>query len=82
MGSSASLWNSATYFFSWYLLFLIDEADALLRKFKKREEDCNRERRNIGANRAAGCHRLWLHASHLGRPLYESLGFEASNEMN
>ncbi|HEX4664738.1 MAG TPA: GNAT family N-acetyltransferase [Terriglobales bacterium] len=24
---------------------------------------------------------LWLHASHLGRPLYESLGFEASNEM-
>jgi hypothetical protein len=34
---------------------LIDEAEALLREFKKREEDCNRERRNIGSNRAAGC---------------------------
>jgi GNAT superfamily N-acetyltransferase len=31
--------------------------------------------------RAHGFKVLWLHASHLGRPLYESLGFEASNEM-
>lgn len=31
--------------------------------------------------RAEGMHQLYLHASDHGRPLYESLGFTATNEM-
>jgi len=31
--------------------------------------------------RAEGFKVLWLHASKYGRPLYESMGFEATNEM-
>jgi len=31
--------------------------------------------------RAQGFKVLWLHASHSGRPLYESMGFEQTNEM-
>jgi GNAT superfamily N-acetyltransferase len=38
-------------------------------------------RKAIDWCRTHGFKVLWLHASHLGRPLYESLGFEASNEM-
>jgi ribosomal protein S18 acetylase RimI-like enzyme len=32
--------------------------------------------------RARGIHQVRLHASNEGRPLYESLGFEAENEMS
>ncbi len=35
----------------------------------------------IDACRAAGLRRLTLHASATGRPLYESLGFDPTNEM-
>ena len=37
--------------------------------------------RVIGWCRAEGFNILWLHASQYGRPLYESLGFEQTNEM-
>jgi GNAT superfamily N-acetyltransferase len=31
--------------------------------------------------RAEGLRSVWLHASHAGRPVYESLGFRPTNEM-
>ena len=37
--------------------------------------------RAIDYCRAEGFKVLWLHASKYGRPLYESMGFEATNEM-
>lgn len=35
----------------------------------------------IGWCRAEGFRSVWLHASDAGRPIYQSLGFEATNEM-
>lgn len=35
--------------------------------------------RTIDEARAAGVTRIWLRASHEGRPLYEEIGFGASN---
>jgi len=38
-------------------------------------------RKSIEWCRQQGFATLWLHASNLGRPLYESLGFQPTNEM-
>jgi hypothetical protein len=35
----------------------------------------------LEACRSAGLRRVTLHASEEGRPLYEALGFQATNEM-
>ena len=50
-------------------------------KFRKRGLARALTQKAIDWCRAEGFKVLWLHTSKSGRPLYESLGFEATNEM-
>ena len=50
-------------------------------EFRKRGLARELTHRAIEYCRAEGFKVLWLHASKYGRPLYESMGFEATNEM-
>ena len=50
-------------------------------EFRKRGLARELTQRAIDYCRAEGFKVLWLHASKYGRPLYESMGFEATNEM-
>jgi len=50
-------------------------------EFRKRGLARELTQKAIDYCRAGGFKVLWLHASKYGRPLYESMGFEATNEM-
>jgi GNAT superfamily N-acetyltransferase len=50
-------------------------------EFRKRGLARELTQKAIDYCRAEGFKVLWLHASKYGRPLYESMGFEATNEM-
>jgi GNAT superfamily N-acetyltransferase len=50
-------------------------------EFRKRGLARLLTQRAIAYCRQHGHKILWLHASEFGRPLYESLGFESTNEM-
>ena len=50
-------------------------------EFRKRGLARELTQRAIDYCRTEGFKVLWLHASKYGRPLYESMGFEATNEM-
>ena len=50
-------------------------------EFRKRGLARMLTRRSIDYCRERGHKILWLHASEYGRPIYESLGFEPTNEM-
>lgn len=50
-------------------------------EFRKRGLARELTQKAIDYCRAEGLKVLWLHASKYGRPLYESMGFEATNEM-
>ena len=60
-----------------YLLNVYTEA-----KFRRRGLARKLTELAIEWTRAQGFKVLWLHASDSGRPLYESMGFEETNEMN
>lgn len=34
----------------------------------------------VGAARMAGCHEITLHATHMGKPIYEKYGFKCSED--
>ena len=50
-------------------------------EFRKRGLARELTQKAIDYCRAEGFKVLWLHASKYGRPIYESMGFEATNEM-